>query len=87
MYKARRGKSLTVRQKLFSKLIAKKPFVVERCFRTLKQKFQMYRARYIGIIKVKAQLIMKSICANLLKATNKLITVEQLRPKSGKNTV
>lgn len=75
MHKARRGKPLTARQKLFNKLIAKKRFVVERCFGTLKQKFQMYRTRYIGIIKVKAQLIMKSICANLLKAANKLIIV------------
>lgn len=75
MYKARRGKTLTAREKLFNKLIAKKRFVVERCFGTLKQKFQMYRTRYIGVIKVKAQLIMKSICANLLKAANKLIIV------------
>jgi hypothetical protein len=39
MYRTKRGKKLTSSQKLFNKPVAKKRFVVERCFGAITQKF------------------------------------------------
>jgi len=68
MHKKTRGKNLTVWQKLKNKLISKKRYIVEQCFGTLKRRFKFRRASYIGIVKVKAQMYLKAICFNLLKA-------------------
>ncbi len=70
MHKAARGRALSKRQKLINKLISKKRFIVEQCFGTLKRRFAMGRAAYMGKIKVTGQLYLKSMCFNLNKALN-----------------
>jgi IS5 family transposase len=70
MHKATRGHALSKRQKLINKLISKKRFIVEQCFGTLKRRFNMGRASYMGKIKVAGQLYLKSVCFNLNKALN-----------------
>lgn len=70
MYKAARGRALSQREKLLNKLISKRRFIVEQCFGTLKRRFDMTRARYMGIAKVAGQLYLKSMCFNLNKALN-----------------
>jgi IS5 family transposase len=72
MHKAVRNKPLSSRQILANKLISKVRYRVEQFFGTLKRKFGMSRASYMGSDKVKAQMLMKGICANLLKAANKI---------------
>jgi len=73
MYRAARGKALTRWQKKFNKLVSKDRYVVERSFGTLKRKFRLDRASYMGLEKTQAQFIFKAICANLLKAANKIV--------------
>ena len=75
MHKAHRNKPLTKRQKLANRLISKKRFIIERCFGTLKRIFGMDRASYFGTVKVNAQLLLKAVCMNCLKATNKILTI------------
>jgi len=70
MHKAAKNKTLTPRQKLINKLISKKRYIVEQGFGTLKRIFEFTRASYIKKIKVEAQLTLKAICFNLLKAVN-----------------
>lgn len=70
MHKAVRGRALNKREKLLNKLISKRRFIVEQCFGTLKRRFEMARARYMGIAKVTGQLYLKSMCFNLNKALN-----------------
>lgn len=77
MYKATSKKELSKREKLFNRIVSKSRYVVERTIGTLKNHFKCGRARYLGIVKVKAQLFFKAICHNLLKAINK---VELLKP-------
>lgn len=77
MYKATFKKELKPREKLFNRIVSKSRYVVERTIGTLKNHFKCGRARYLGLIKVKAQLFFKAICHNLLKAINK---VELMRP-------
>ncbi len=56
-----------------------------QCFGTAKRLFGMARASDLGTHKVNAQVILKSICMNLLKAANKIFieTTAQgvVRPK------
>jgi IS5 family transposase len=73
MYKAQVNKPLTNREKLINKLISKRRYVVERAFGTLKKHFGFTRASYAGVRKVQAQITLKAICANLLKAVNRAI--------------
>jgi transposase, IS5 family len=75
MHKAQKNKPLTERQKLVNKLISHKRFIVEQCFGTLKRIFSFTRASYMAIAKVNAQLRLKAICFNLLKAVNKIEAV------------
>ena len=72
MHKAQKNKPLTDRQKLANKLIAKKRYIIEQSFGTLKRVFSFSRASYMTKIKVNAQLTFKAICFNLLKALNKV---------------
>jgi IS5 family transposase len=72
MYKASSKKELTQREKLFNRIVSKSRYVVERTIGTLKNHFCCSRAKYLGLIKVKAQLFFKAICHNLLKAVNKI---------------
>ena len=76
MRKAARNRPLTDRQKRANQLISKKRYLVEQCFGTMKRLFGMARARYFGAHKVNAQVLLKGLCMNLLKAANK-ITLEQ----------
>ena len=77
MYKAAPKKELKPREKLFNRLVSKSRYVVERTIGTLKNHFGCGRAKYLGLAKVKAQLFLKAICHNLLKAVNK---IELIKP-------
>ncbi|WP_106740977.1 hypothetical protein [Neisseria iguanae] len=46
--------------------------MVEQCFGTLHGTFRYSRASYFGLLKATAQSHLKAICANLLKAANRL---------------
>ena len=68
MYKASRGHGLTERQKKFNRLVSGIRYRVEQCFGTLKRRFRFTRASYLTEIKVEAQMTIKAISFNLLKA-------------------
>lgn len=72
MHKAYRNKPLSDRQKRSNRLISQKRVIIERFFGSLKRLFGMRRASYFGTVKVNAQLILKAICMNCLKAANKI---------------
>lgn len=72
MHKAHRNTPLTARQKQANVLISRRRYIVEQCFGTAKRLFCMARASYFGTHKVNAQIILKGICMNLLKAANKI---------------
>lgn len=82
MHKAARNKPLTERQKLANKLISKKRYIVEQGFGTLKRLFGVGRASYFGTLKVNAQLFIKAMCFNLLKAANKIQLKSNLQEKT-----
>ena len=67
--------------KRFNKLISKQRFRVEQSFGTMKRLFWLHRARYFGLAKTHAQMVMAAISLNLLKATNK-ITLNKQHPQS-----
>jgi len=73
MHKAVRGTPLSLRQKMRNKLISGHRFIIEQAFGTLKRKFRMARASYFTTQKVAAQMFLKAICFNLLKASNKIL--------------
>lgn len=77
MHRAARNHPLSSRQKAANRLIAKRRYRVEQFFGTLKRKFGFARARYLTTAKVNAQMLLKGVCANLLKAANKM----QLEPQ------
>ena len=77
MHKAVINKPLSGRQKTANKLIAQRRYRVEQFFGTLKRKFGFARARYLTTVKVNAQMLMKGMCANLLKAANKVTLMPQ----------
>ena len=81
MHKAHRNKPLTERQKLVNRLISKKRFIIEQCFGTLKRIFGIERASYFSTVKVNAQLLLKAICMNCLKAANKICMIHPARGK------
>lgn len=68
MYKASRGHGLTSRQKKFNRLVSGIRYKVEQCFGTLKRRFRFTRASYLTQVKVEAQMTVKAISFNLLKA-------------------
>ena len=77
LHKAVRGRSLRQSEKRFNKLISKQRFRVEQCFGTMKRLFGLHRARYFGVAKTHAQMIMAAISQNLLKAANKITLNKQ----------
>ena len=77
LHKAVRGRSLRQSQKRFNKLISKQRFRVEQCFGTMKRLFGLHRARYFGLAKTHAQMVMAAISQNLLKAANKITLNKQ----------
>lgn len=68
MYKASRGHELSTRQKKFNRLVSGIRYRVEQCFGTLKRRFRFTRASYFSEVKVEAQMTIKAISFNLLKA-------------------
>ena len=68
MRKKPKGKPMTHWNWLRNKLISRRRFVTERTFGTLKRTYGMSRARYLGMEKVNAELLLKSISYNLKRA-------------------
>ena len=68
LHKAVRRRSLRQSQKRFNKQRLR----VEQCFGTMKCLFGLHRARYFGVAKTHAQMVMAAISLNLLKAANKI---------------
>ena len=68
-------------EKRFNKLISKHRFRIEQCFGTMKRLFGLHRARYFGVAKTHAQMVMAAISQNFLKAANK-ITLNKQTPAS-----
>ena len=79
MHRAYKNKPLTARQKRANRLISQKRVLIERCFGTLKRLFGMGRACYLGTVKVNAQLLLKAICMNCLKAANKILEIHPIK--------
>ncbi|MBX9621462.1 MAG: IS5 family transposase [Alphaproteobacteria bacterium] len=75
MYKASRGHDLSSRQKKFNRLVSGIRYRVEQCFGTLKRRFRFTRASYFSEVKVEAQMILKAISFNLLKAYRQVYCV------------
>ena len=83
MRKAARNRPLRQSEKRFRKLISKRRFRVGQCFGTMKMLFGFDRARYFGLAKTHARLVMAFdrppepmahcglISQNLLKAANR----------------
>jgi len=72
MHKAFRNRALTRRMKQFNKLVSKTRWRIEQCFGTIKRTFRYEKATYFSTEKVNAELLMKAMCHNLLKAVNKI---------------
>ena len=72
MRKAARGRPLRASEKRFNRLISKCRFRVEQTFGTMKRLFGLHRARYFGVAKTHAQMVMAAISQNLLKAANRI---------------
>ena len=72
MRKAARGRPLKASEKRFNRLISKRRFRVEQCFGTMKRLFGLQRARYFGLAKTHAQMVLAAISQNLLKAANRI---------------
>ena len=70
MRKKPKGKPMGHWNRLRNKAIGKRRFVVERTFGTLKRSYGLHRARYIGIIKTQAEVLVKSIAYNIKRAIN-----------------
>ena len=82
MRKKPKGKPMTYWNRLRNKLISSKRFVTERAFGTLKRTYGMGRARYMGMEKVNAELLLKSIAYNMKRAKTVLKTQEQISQSS-----
>lgn len=78
MHKGYRGKPLTQRQINANKVMSKTRWIVEQTNGTMKRLFGMDRASYFTTVKVHAQVVVKSMCLNLLKAGNKILKLERL---------
>lgn len=72
MSKAARGRSLTEQEKARNKGISKFRYVVEQTFGTLKRRYGLFRARYVGRLKTQSELLLCSIAFNLRKAATML---------------
>ena len=72
MRKAHRNRPLSEAQTKRNRYLSKTRYVVEQSFGTLHCKFRYAWAAYFGLLKVSAQSHLKTMCLNLLKATNKL---------------
>ena len=86
-HRAVKNKPLTPRQKLANRLISKKRYIVEQAFGTAKRLLNMQRTSYFSTVKVHAQMVMKALCLNLIKATHKILEIHPcmgvVRPQQG----
>ena len=78
MRKAVRGKPLTHWEKVRNKIISADRYIVEQSYGTLKRIFDANRSSYRGKRKTENQLVLKSICLNLLKGFNKAARMNEL---------
>ena len=81
MRKKPKGKPMTVWNRLRNKAIGKRRFVVERTFGTLKRTYGLSRARYVGLVKVQAEVLMKSIAYNLKRGMNRHLAHQPLQDR------
>jgi transposase, IS5 family len=58
LHKAVRGRPLRQSEKRFYKLVSNHCFRIEQCFGTMKRLFGLHRARYFGVAKNHAQMVM-----------------------------
>ncbi|MBC6402539.1 MAG: transposase [Hyphomonadaceae bacterium] len=72
MFRAGRNHPPGARQKRFNRPVAKQRWVIEQSFGTLKGLFHGGPARYITGEKVGAELTLKAVTMNLLKAANRI---------------
>lgn len=72
MYKAHRNKPLRSGQQRMNRAIKKYRYVIEQSFGTLKRRFHFSQGSYFGLEKTLGQSYLKAMCANLLKAMNKV---------------
>ena len=77
LHKAVRGRPQRQSEKRFNKLTSKHRFRIEQCLGTMKRLFGLHRARYFGVAKTHAQMVMAAISQNLLKAANKITLNKQ----------
>jgi len=70
MRKKPKGQPMTRWNRLRNKLIGKRRFVVERTFGTMKRTYGLHRARYLGLAKTQAEVLMKSMAYNLKRGMN-----------------
>ena len=68
MRRAYRNRPLTERERKRNKLISKRRYIVERVFGTLKHRYAMARASYLGTAKVQGELLLSSLAYNLKRA-------------------
>ncbi len=68
MFKATRNNPISDFQKTINKTISTFRFRVEQYFGTAKTKYGLWRARYIGVVKVSAELLLTSMAFNIQKA-------------------
>jgi len=68
MDRAWSNKPLTGRERKRNRQISKKRYIVERVFGTLKERYDMARASYIGLAKVQGGLPLSSLAYNLKRA-------------------
>lgn len=73
MRKKPKGKPMGYWQRLRNKAIGKRRFVVERTFGTLKRTYGLSRARYLGLAKTQAEVVIKSIAYNLKRGINTVL--------------
>jgi len=68
MRKKPKGKPMTHWNRMRNRLISKRRFVTERTFGTLKRTYGLHRTRYLGLEKVNAEILIKSLAYNLKRA-------------------
>jgi len=72
IHKAVRGRPITQDEQRRNNEIKTKRWVIEQSFGTLKRRFRFSQAKYFGQNKVLGQCYLKTMCLNLLKASNKV---------------
>jgi IS5 family transposase len=76
MHRAYRNRPLSERERNRNKLISNRRYIVERVFGTLKHRYAMARASYLGTAKVQGELLLSSLAYNLKRALYLLSPLE-----------